>query len=114
VVKQDRREGLLQVPAEVAGHPQQHVGAHPVGQPMPDGPHLDFTVPRRMAGTHERIVREQHTFTLIPVLGTRYWDVSTTIRAASLPWGRTRLPPARNPIDNKLTRLSQVPNTRER
>jgi hypothetical protein len=49
VVTQDRREGLFQAPAEVAGqHPQEHLGAHPVGQPMPDGPHLEFTVPRRM------------------------------------------------------------------
>jgi len=30
IVKQNRREGLFQVPAEVAGqHPQEHVGAHP-------------------------------------------------------------------------------------
>jgi len=55
VVKQGRREDLFQVPTEVAGqHPQEHLGAHPVGQPMPDGPHLEFTVPRRMADTHER------------------------------------------------------------
>ena len=36
IVKQDRREGLFQVPAEVAGqHPQEHAGAHPVEQPAP-------------------------------------------------------------------------------
>ena len=49
VVKQDRRKDLFQVPTEVAGqHPQEHLGAHPVGQPMPYGPHLEFTVTRRM------------------------------------------------------------------
>jgi hypothetical protein len=33
------------VPAEVVGqHPQKHVGADPVGQPMPDRPHIEFAV----------------------------------------------------------------------
>ena len=36
VVTQGRREGLFQVPAEVAGqHPQEHAGTHPVEQPAP-------------------------------------------------------------------------------
>ena len=44
VVTQDRREGLFQVPAEVAGqHPQEHAGTHPVEQPAlvtkPSGDH---------------------------------------------------------------------------
>jgi hypothetical protein len=45
VLKQDRRQGLLHVPADVVGqHPQEHVGADPVGEAVADGPHVQFGV----------------------------------------------------------------------
>jgi hypothetical protein len=45
VLKQDRGQGLFHVPAQVVGqHPQEHVGAYPVGQPVADGSHIELTV----------------------------------------------------------------------
>src|SRR6185503_9100069 len=45
VDEQDWGQGGFHVPADVVGqHAQEHVGAHPVGQPMPDGPHVQFAV----------------------------------------------------------------------
>jgi hypothetical protein len=45
VLEQDWCQGLFHVPAEVVGqHPQEQVGTDPVGQPMPDGPHIEFAV----------------------------------------------------------------------
>src|ERR1700682_2667806 len=45
VVEQDRGEGLFHVPADVVGqHPQEHVGADPVGEVVADGPHVEFGV----------------------------------------------------------------------
>jgi len=45
VDEQDWGQGLFHVPADVVGqHAQEHVGADPVGQPMPDGAHVQFGV----------------------------------------------------------------------
>ncbi len=45
VGEQDWGQGLFHVPADVVGeHVQEHVGADPVGQPMPDGAYVQFAV----------------------------------------------------------------------
>src|SRR6185312_5138968 len=45
VVEQDGGQGLFHVPADVVGqHPQEHVGAHPIGEVVADGPHVEFAV----------------------------------------------------------------------
>ena len=45
VVKQDRGQDLVHVPADVVGqHPREHMGADPVGEPMADGAHVEFGV----------------------------------------------------------------------
>ena len=45
VVKQDWSQRLLHVPAQVVGqHAQGDVGAHPIGQPVADEPHVQLAV----------------------------------------------------------------------
>ena len=45
VVEQDWRQGLFYVPADVVGqHRQEHVGAHPIGEVVADGPHVELAV----------------------------------------------------------------------
>ena len=45
VDEQDWGQGLFHVPADVVGqHAQEHVGAHPIGQAVADGAHVEFGV----------------------------------------------------------------------